>query len=88
MVREIGRRTRLKNSDVQRVIEMLIEVWTEELVNGERIELEGFCTLDVQQLERLHPRTKLLRSFPRLRIRIGKRLRTQLQNQDAKKKPD
>ncbi|MBK8027746.1 MAG: HU family DNA-binding protein, partial [Chloroflexi bacterium] len=42
MVREIGRRTRLKNRDVQRVIETLVEVWTEELVSGERIELENF----------------------------------------------
>jgi len=45
MVREIGRRTRLKNRDVQAVIETLIEVWTEELVAGGRIELEGFLTI-------------------------------------------
>ncbi len=31
MVREIGRRTRLKNRDVQLMLETLIDVWTEEL---------------------------------------------------------
>jgi len=48
MVREIGRRTRLKNRDVQAVIESLMDVWTEELVSGGRIELEGFCVLEVR----------------------------------------
>ena len=88
IVREVGRRTRLKNRDVQVVIETMVEVWAEELTSGGRIELEGFLTLDVQQLERLHPRTKTLRSFPRLRIRTGKRLRSQLQKSQATKKPD
>jgi nucleoid DNA-binding protein len=45
MVREIGRRTRLSNRDVQIVIESLVEVWREELVAGGRIELEKFITL-------------------------------------------
>ena len=40
MVREIGRRTRLNNRDVERVIETLVEVWTEELVSGGRIDIE------------------------------------------------
>jgi nucleoid DNA-binding protein len=48
MVREIGRRTRLKNRDVQHVIETLVEVWTEELVRGGRIELEHFAVLGVK----------------------------------------
>jgi hypothetical protein len=34
MVREIGQRTRLKNRDIQAMIEALVEVWTEELVAG------------------------------------------------------
>lgn len=45
MVREIGRRTRIKNRDVQAVIEALIEVWTEELVGEGRIELENFLSV-------------------------------------------
>lgn len=49
MVREIGRRTRLTNRDVQAVLETLIDVWTEELVAGGRIELENFFVLSVRE---------------------------------------
>jgi hypothetical protein len=52
MVREIGRRTRLKNHDVQAMLETLVDVWTEELVSGGRIELENFIVLEVQQINR------------------------------------
>lgn len=52
MVREIGRRTRLKNRDVQSMLETLIEVWTEELVAGGRIELENFLVLETQTIDR------------------------------------
>ena len=88
MVREIGRRTRLNNRDVQAVIETLVEVWTEELARGGRIELEGFCKLDVQRIERRHPVTKHLRAFPRLRTTTGKRLRLRLQVALDNDKPD
>jgi nucleoid DNA-binding protein len=79
MVRETGRRTRLSNRDVQSVIETLVEVWTEELVNGGHIELEGFFKLNVQKIERRHPVTKQMRAFPRLRTTTGNRLRSWLQ---------
>ncbi|QPC83061.1 HU family DNA-binding protein [Phototrophicus methaneseepsis] len=52
MVREIGRRTRLKNRDVQLVLETLIDVWTEELVAGGRIELANFLTMECREIER------------------------------------
>ncbi len=52
MVREIGRRTRLKNRDIQAVLETLVEVWTEELVNGGRIELENFIVLETKTIDR------------------------------------
>ncbi len=52
MVREIGRRTRLKNRDVQLVLETLIDVWTEELVAGGRIEIENFLVLEIQTIDR------------------------------------
>jgi len=64
MVRDIGRRTRLKNREVQAVIESLIDVWTEELVNGGRIELEGFCVISVHG--------------DRVTFRAGKHLRGEL----------
>lgn len=52
MVSEIGRRTRLRNHDVQRMLETLIDVWTEELASGGRIELENFLVLEVQRIDR------------------------------------
>lgn len=52
MVTEIGRRTRLKNREVQVMLESLIEVWMEELVSGGRIELENFIVLETQTIDR------------------------------------
>ena len=49
MVSEIGRRTRLRNHDVQRMLESLIDVWCEELASGGRIELQNFLVLEVQR---------------------------------------
>ncbi|MBK9750779.1 MAG: HU family DNA-binding protein [Chloroflexi bacterium] len=67
MVREIGRRTRLSNRDVERVIETLVEVWREELVSGGRIELENFMVLTVQQ----RPKRRVV-------LRVSKRLKLAL----------
>lgn len=52
IVREIGRRTRLKNHDVTEMLQALIAVWTEELVSGGRIELENFLVLEVKEIDR------------------------------------
>lgn len=52
MISEIGRRTRLKNRDVQLMLETLVDVWTEELVSGGRIELENFLVLETQTIDR------------------------------------
>lgn len=52
MIREIGRRTRLKNQDVQVMLETLVDVLTEELVSGGRIELENFIILEVREIKR------------------------------------
>ena len=68
MIREIGRRTRLKNHEVQAVIETLIDVWTEELVRGGRIEIENFMVITVQ------PESK------RILVRISDRLRNRTQH--------
>ena len=60
-IREIGRRTRLKNRDVQVMLETLIEVWTDELVRGGRIEIESFAVFDGTQC--------------RVRFRLARKLR-------------
>lgn len=51
-VAEVGRRTRLRNHDVQKMLEALVEVWTEELADGGRIELENFLVLEVKRVDR------------------------------------
>jgi hypothetical protein len=80
MVREIGRRTRLKNRDVQAVIEALVDVWTEELVKGGRIEIQGFFVLGTREIERYTPMASLdakeaPQSVRRLTLRISSHLR-------------
>ena len=52
-IREIGRRTRLKNRDVQVMLETLIEVWTEELIRGGRVEIENFAVLEMTERRRI-----------------------------------
>ena len=83
MVSEIGRRTRLRNHDVQRMVEALIEVWTAELASGGRIELENFLVLEVQRIDRGERRGMLSTGEPRrvihrLIVRPGKGLKGQL----------
>lgn len=77
-VQEIGRRTRLKNRDVQLMLETLVEVWTEELVNGGRVEIEHFIVMDVQTIERAANRLLPKRRFRQITVRASKRLREKL----------
>lgn len=77
-VQEIGRRTRLKNRDVQLMLETLVEVWTEELVSGGRIEIEHFLVLDVQKVERAANRLLPAQRFRRVTVRASKGLREKL----------
>lgn len=51
-IAEVGRRTRLRNHDVQKLLEALIEVWSEELAQQGRIELENFLVLEVKHIDR------------------------------------
>lgn len=83
MVREIGRRTRLKNQDVQSMLETLIEVWIEELVSGGRIELENFLVLETQTIDRGENAGTLKggdapRYVRRVSLRVSKKLKWQL----------
>jgi nucleoid DNA-binding protein len=66
-VREVGRRTRLRNADVQRVLETMIEVWTEELARGGRVEIEGFMVMEAAK-----------NGKGRVRMRLSKRLACQI----------
>jgi nucleoid DNA-binding protein len=44
--------TRMRNHDVQRVLEALLEVWTEALASGERIEIQNFLILELHVIQR------------------------------------
>ena len=79
MVREIGQRTRLKNRDVQLMLETLIDVWTEELVAGGRIELENFLVLETQTIDRgENSGTLTSGEAPRIIRRVSLRMSKQL----------
>jgi len=81
MVREIGRRTRLKNRDVQSMLETLIDVWTEELVAGGRIELENFLVLETQTIDRgKNAGTITSGEAPRIIRRVTLRMSKKLKN--------
>jgi len=80
MIRAIGRRTRLKNREVQLMLEALMEVWTEELVNGGRIELENLFVLETQWIDRGEQRGRLAsgdapRYIRRVTLRVSKWLK-------------
>jgi nucleoid DNA-binding protein len=77
-VQEIGRRTRLKNCDVQQVVETLVEFWTEELARGGRIEIEHFLVIEVQTIERAANRLVPARRFRQISVRASKTLRMRL----------
>jgi nucleoid DNA-binding protein len=83
MIREIGRRTRLKNREVQLVLETLIDVSTEELVAGGKIELENFLVLETQTIDRGENAGMLKggdapRYVRRVVIRVSKKLKVSL----------
>lgn len=65
MVSEIGRRARLRNHDVQRMLEALVDVWFEELASGGRIELQNFLILEVKRIDRGERRGMLSSGEPR-----------------------
>lgn len=83
MIREIGRRTRLKNRDVQLMLEALIEVSAETLVAGKRIELENFLVLEIQTIDRGEQSGALAsgkapRLIRRVTLRVSKKLKASI----------
>lgn len=84
MVREIGRRTRLTNREVRAVVDTLIDVWTEALVSGEKIEIENFIVLEVLEIDRgantgnWSNTTVVPRKIRRVSVRASKSLRVKL----------
>lgn len=88
MVREIGRRTRLSNREVQEFLETLIDVWTEELVTGGRIELQNFLVLETLKIDRGNDHNELENSvipqhIKRITLRASKRLRKKINDSQS-----
>ena len=84
---EMGRRTQLRNQVVQKMLEALIDVWSDELVDCERVELEKFLVLEVKMVDRYEQSGALLiggklhrapRVIKRLKVRPGKSLKVRL----------
>src|SRR5579859_2613448 len=50
MIRAVGNKTRMRNCDVQKVLEALIQVWSDELAAGGRIEIQNFLVLQTQTI--------------------------------------
>ena len=87
MVHEIGRRTRLTNREVQDVVESLVDVWTETLVIGDKIEIENFIILEPKQIDRGKQSGKLSsgdapRIIRRITLRVSKAQKARLQEID------
>ncbi|CAG0969766.1 hypothetical protein PLCT2_01276 [Planctomycetaceae bacterium] len=91
-IAEVGRRTRLRNHEVQRMLEALIEVWMEELAAGGRIEIQNFLVLEVREVDRGENAGTLLiggklRRAPRkvwqVVVRASKRLRERMRTSDV-----
>lgn len=83
MVREIGRRTRLTNREVQEVIETLVDVWTEALISSEKIEIENFLVMETQLIDLGENRGFLTscsnpRMIRKVSLRMSKNLRRKL----------
>jgi nucleoid DNA-binding protein len=85
----IGKKTRLRNHDVQQVIETLLEIWTEELAAGGRIEIQNFLVLEVQTIRRqgsvlVNPNghaAKIPAVQKRVRVSASKYLRRRIRGQ-------
>jgi nucleoid DNA-binding protein len=86
-IAEVGRRTRLRNHDVQKMLEALINVWSDELANDGPIELENFPILEVKSVDRGERAGSLLiggklriapRSIKKLTVRPSKLLKGKL----------
>src|SRR5207302_10788738 len=90
MIREIARRTGIRNSDVDSVLASLLDMFTEEIAAGGRIEIENFLVLEVLTRTRQPRQDRSLTeggtpietgpvSYRTLKVRPGKKLRAVLQ---------
>jgi len=60
------------------VIDALVDVWTEELISGGRIEIEHFMVLEMQVVELNRDNPFLRRTFQQIKLRASKALKEKL----------
>lgn len=94
LVRAIGQRTRQTNHAVETILQALIQIVSDHLAEGGRVELENFITVDVHCGKRLVterafwkdsiPSRDQHQSFCTLRCRPGKHLRARLKTLSQK----
>ncbi len=70
---EVGRRTRMRNYEVQRLFETLVEVWSEALARGEKIEIESFLILELHTITRHGRLGTLIRGNREIKIPAQRR---------------
>ncbi len=88
LVRLLGQRTRLPNRTTAQVIDCLVDILSEQIAAGGRIEIANFLTFEVQMKARLagsanqdeFPNELARESFPVLKCRPGKRLRQRMRH--------
>ncbi len=80
LTREIGRRTRLRNADVTRVLETLLDIVGDEIARGGRIEFENFLVLEVHTQVRYTAVDHRPFTFRILKVKPGRRLRLALKH--------
>ncbi len=86
---EVGKRTRMRNFDVQRMFEALVEVWSEALARGEKIEIENFLILELHSITRSgrlgilingEKEVNIPKTRREVRVRLSKHLRTTIRS--------
>jgi nucleoid DNA-binding protein len=84
IIRSIGRHTGVRDSEVAVVIESLIQVLTDQLAAGGRVEIQNFLVMEIQTYRRQPPQASVGTSIPppityhSLKVRPGKKLRSYL----------
>jgi len=89
-IRAVGQQLRMRNHEVQQVLEAVISLWSEELAHGGRIEIENFLVLEVKTIQRTADNLGTLMANGKrvvipskrqeIKVRPSKKLRARLKN--------
>lgn len=80
-IRTVARQTGLTQREVEQCLDLILELWKEELIAGGRIEIEKFLVLETVELDRgdngglLRSGTTAPRFIRRVQVRAAKSLK-------------